>query len=86
VVALSVTEGADKPLKYPAIFRKAGLVLLTKIDLLPHLPDVSVAAVREALGRVAPQALLLPVSARSGEGLPEWFGWLRERLPAGSRA
>ena len=46
VVALSVTEGEDKPLKYPVMFRKADLVLLTKTDLLPHLPDVSVAASR----------------------------------------
>jgi hydrogenase nickel incorporation protein HypB len=85
-VALSVTEGADKPLKYPVMFRKADLVLLTKIDLLPHLPDVSVAAVRAALARVAPEARLLPVSARTGEGLEAWLDWLRAQLDDRSAA
>jgi len=51
VVALSVTEGEDKPLKYPVMFRKADLVLVTKTDLLPHL-DVRAGAIDEALGRV----------------------------------
>ena len=54
VVALSVTEGEDKPLKYPVMFRKADLVLLTKVDLLPHL-DFSVEAVMDALARTMPQ-------------------------------
>ena len=58
VVALSVTEGEDKPLKYPVMFRKADLVLLTKIDLLPHLPDVSVGAIADALARVMPRPVL----------------------------
>ena len=82
VVALSVTEGEDKPLKYPVMFRKADLVLLTKVDLLPHLPDVRVEAIRDALARVNPVPALLPVSARTGEGLPEWFAWLESRRPA----
>src|SRR5580765_7155118 len=55
VVALSVTEGEDKPLKYPTMFQKAALVLLTKIDLLPQLPDVNVAAIRENLAIVMPR-------------------------------
>jgi hydrogenase nickel incorporation protein HypB len=76
VVALSVTEGEDKPLKYPVMFRKADLVLLTKIDLLPHLPEVRVEAIEDALGRVMPEPKLLPVSARTGEGLRRWVDWL----------
>src|SRR6185369_4673968 len=54
VVALSVTEGEDKPLKYPTMFQKADLVLLTKVDLLPQLPEVSIAAIRENLSIVMP--------------------------------
>ena len=54
VVALSVTEGEDKPVKYPVMFRKADLVLLTKTDLLPYLPEVRVEAIDDALSRVMP--------------------------------
>ena len=76
VVAVSVTEGEDKPLKYPAMFRGADLVLLTKIDLLPVLPEVSVEAFADALARVAPVPRLLPVSARTGAGVERWIAWL----------
>ena len=79
VVALSLTEGEDKPLKYPIIFRKADLVVLTKADLLPYL-DVRVDAIREALARVMPEPRVLVVSAKSGEGMEAWLGWLDERL------
>ena len=82
VVALSVTEGEDKPLKYPVMFRTADLVLLTKTDLLPHLPEVDVDAIRDGLARVMPQPALLPLSARSGEGLDAWLHWLAARLPS----
>jgi hydrogenase nickel incorporation protein HypB len=78
VVALAVTEGEDKPLKYPVMFRKADLVLLTKTDLLPHLPDVRVDAIAAALARVMPHAAFLPISARTGEGLQPWVAWLGE--------
>jgi hydrogenase nickel incorporation protein HypB len=78
VVALSVTEGEDKPLKYPVMFRKADLVLLTKIDLLPHL-DVQVEVLEDALARVMPRPELLRVSARTGEGIAEWLAWLEGR-------
>jgi hydrogenase nickel incorporation protein HypB len=76
VVALSVTEGEDKPLKYPVMFRKADLVLLTKIDLLPHLPEVNVDAIREALAHVMPNPVLVPISARTGDGVDRWGEWL----------
>lgn len=75
VVTLSVTEGEDKPLKYPVMFRKADLVLLTKVDLLPHL-DFDVAAIEDALLRVMPEPRLLGVSARSGEGIEPWLEWI----------
>jgi hydrogenase nickel incorporation protein HypB len=80
VVALSVTEGEDKPLKYPVMFRKADLVLLTKVDLLPHLPQVRVDRIEDALQRVMPSARLMRFSATTGEGVDEWTAWLaRER-------
>ena len=81
VVALSVTEGEDKPLKYPVMFQKADLVLLTKIDLIPHL-DFDVAAVEDAVARVMPEANMLKVSAKTGEGIDTWLRWLEERRPA----
>ena len=82
VVALSVTEGEDKPLKYPVMFRKADLVVLTKIDLLPHLPDVHLDAIDDALSRVMPTPAVLRVSARSGEGIDEWSRWLARQRAA----
>ena len=80
VVVLSVTEGEDKPLKYPVMFHKADLVLLTKVDLLPHLPEVRVETIRENLARVMPGARAIPLSARSGAGLDEWAAWLEDHL------
>ena len=79
VVALSVTEGEDKPLKYPVMFRKADLVLLTKTDLLPALPDFDRSALDAALARVMPAPRLLAVSARTGSGIADWGAWLETR-------
>jgi hydrogenase nickel incorporation protein HypB len=85
VVALSVTEGEDKPLKYPVMFRKADLVLLTKVDLLPHLPGVRVEAIQEALATVMPRPLMMPASAVTGAGLSRWIAWLESLArPSGS--
>jgi hydrogenase nickel incorporation protein HypB len=87
VVALSVTEGEDKPLKYPTMFHKADLVLITKSDLIPHL-EISVDKIRENLAHVMPDPRVIEVSAKSGLGFEEWSGWLnarRERLGSGSR-
>ena len=75
VVALSVTEGEDKPLKYPTMFHKIDLVLLTKVDLLPHL-DIDVAKIEDALARVMPEPRMLKVSAKTGEGIAAWLDWL----------
>ena len=73
----SVTEGEDKPLKYPVMFRSVDVVLLNKIDLVPHL-DADVSTYIERVRQVNPEATILPVSARTGEGMGAWFDWLRE--------
>jgi hydrogenase nickel incorporation protein HypB len=76
VVALSVTEGEDKPLKYPVMFHKADLVLITKIDLLPYLPGVRLDAIVDALDRVMPRRRYIGVSATTGVGIESWVDWL----------
>jgi hydrogenase nickel incorporation protein HypB len=72
----SVTEGEDKPLKYPVMFRSVDVVLLNKIDLVPHL-DVDVDTYVDHVRQVNAAAPILPVSARTGAGMGAWFGWLR---------
>lgn len=72
----SITEGEDKPLKYPVMFRAVDVVLLNKIDLAPYL-DADVATYTERIRQVNPTATVLPVSARTGEGMADWFAWLR---------
>ena len=78
VVLLSTTEGEDKPLKYPPIFKSANLVLLTKVDVADVLGfkrDVAVENIR----RIAPQAQIIQLSARTGEGMAEWYAFLQAR-------
>jgi hydrogenase nickel incorporation protein HypB len=79
VVVASVTEGADKPAKYPYIFERAGEVILNKIDLLPYVP-FDQEAFTHALRSLNPAAPLFPVSCTTGEGLAAWCGWVRERV------
>lgn len=79
VVALAVTEGVDKPLKYPVMFKNADLVVLTKVDLLPYLPDISVEEIRANLARVMPVPRMILVSATRDQGMEEWLGWLAEQ-------
>jgi hydrogenase nickel incorporation protein HypB len=79
VVILSVTEGEDKPLKYPHMFRAAGVMILNKTDLLPHV-DFDVARAIANAREVNPDITVLQVSARSGEGLADWYGWLRREF------
>jgi hydrogenase nickel incorporation protein HypB len=76
VAILSVTEGEDKPVKYPDMFAAADLMILGKIDLLPHL-DFDVAACIEAARRVNPAIEVIRLSARTGEGMEAWLDWLR---------
>ena len=80
----SVTEGADKPLKYPHMFRQADLVLLNKTDLLPYV-DFDLKRYAADLRRVSPDALLLQLSATTGDGMQAWYDWLRRRIPAAAR-
>jgi hydrogenase nickel incorporation protein HypB len=80
VVLASVTEGADKPLKYPHMFRQADLVLLNKTDLLPYV-DFDLKQYMTDLRVAAPQALLLQISATTGDGVQAWYDWLRRRTP-----
>ena len=86
VVALSVTEGEDKPVKYPVMFRKADLVLLTKTDLVPHLRHVDVEAVLEGIAQVMPANTVIRFSAESGEGVDEWLAWLTAQRAARAAA
>jgi hydrogenase nickel incorporation protein HypB len=79
IVLLAVTEGEDKPLKYPVMFHKADLVLISKIDLLPYLPDISIDRIVDSLRRVMPNPKYLAVSARTGEGVDGWIAWLAEQ-------
>jgi hydrogenase nickel incorporation protein HypB len=78
IVILSVTEGDDKPLKYPATFSRAGLVLLNKIDLLPYV-QFDMAKARENVLKVHPGAEILEVSATTGANLGQWYAWLENR-------
>ena len=82
VTLLSVTEGDDKPEKYPVIFRAADAVLITKTDLLAVLDDFDPARAAAHVRRLASDAPLLALSARSEEGLQGWLDWLRTELTA----
>jgi hydrogenase nickel incorporation protein HypB len=81
IVLLSVTEGEDKPLKYPSIFFKSDLLILTKTDLLPYVPfDINAAA--ENARRIHPGIEIVKVSCLTGNGLHEWLMWLEQRRRA----
>ena len=80
VVILSVTEGEDKPIKYPHMFKAAELMLLNKIDLLPHL-RFDVARCVAYAHEVNPNIRVLQVSAQTGEGMDAWYGWLKAQVP-----
>jgi hydrogenase nickel incorporation protein HypB len=81
VVVVALTEGEDKPLKYPHVFRAARAMVLTKLDLAPYL-DVEPARYIEHARRINPQLEVFPVAARQGSGMAEWCGWLRGQLGA----
>ncbi|HAZ14209.1 MAG: hydrogenase accessory protein HypB [Bdellovibrionales bacterium GWA2_49_15] len=77
VALLSVTEGEDKPLKYPALFHQADLIVITKMDLVAFVPW-SQAKAMDAILKVNPRAKIIRLSAHSGEGMDEWLQWLKE--------
>ena len=80
VVILSVTEGEDKPIKYPHMFKAAEIMLLNKIDLLPHLRFDVAKCIAYAL-EANPNIRVLQVSAQTGKGMDIWYDWLKQQLP-----
>jgi hydrogenase nickel incorporation protein HypB len=79
VMVCSVTEGEDKPLKSPVMFRSVDAVLINKTDLLPHL-ELDIALLEHNIRVVNPRTTLLRMSARTGDGLDEWFAWLDQAI------
>ena len=79
VMVCSVTEGEDKPLKYPVMFRSVDAVLVNKTDLLPHL-DLDVDLLERNIRAVNPSTQILRMSARTGAGLDDWYAWLTGAL------
>jgi len=78
VMVFAITEGEEKPLKYPVMFRSVEVVLVNKMDLLPHL-DFDLQLFTDNLARINPKATVIHLSARTGEGMAEWFEWLEAR-------
>ncbi len=81
----SVTEGEDKPLKYPKMFREARYAVLNKVDLLPYVPFDIGRAIDNAL-QVNPELQFFQTSALTGRGLGEWFDFLRRQVPVAAGA
>lgn len=79
VAVLSITEGEDKPLKYPQMFQAADLLLINKLDLLPYL-RFDLGKCREFARRVNPRLEIIELSCQSGEGMERWYDWLRNSL------
>jgi hydrogenase nickel incorporation protein HypB len=78
IVLLSVTEGEDKPLKYPSIFHKAALLILTKVDLLPYVP-FDIEAAKANARQINPDIEIIEVSCATGKGMDRWRAWLEKR-------
>ncbi|MEW5784847.1 MAG: hydrogenase nickel incorporation protein HypB [Bacillota bacterium] len=85
IVVISVTEGNDKPRKYPLSFQNAAAVVVTKMDLLPYC-DFSIDTARADLGRINPDLSIFTVSTKSGKGLDEWCRYLETRFRAKKRS
>ncbi|MBW1912579.1 MAG: hydrogenase nickel incorporation protein HypB [Deltaproteobacteria bacterium] len=84
VMILSVTEGDDKPSKYPLMFHESEVLLINKIDLLPYV-DCSLEKIVEDSLRINPDMTIFRVSCKTGEGLEEWYDWLRDRVKEQSK-
>ena len=84
VVITSVTEGDDKPLKYPHMFRESTVMILNKVDLLPYVP-FSVARCLDFVRQVNPRLRVIPISALRGDGLDEWYDWIRREMKSCSQ-
>jgi hydrogenase nickel incorporation protein HypB len=81
VVVLSTTEGDDKPLKYPAMFQRASVLVINKIDLVPYT-DADVSAIRRHAWSVNPDLTIFETSCRTGQGIAEWAGWIASHTRA----
>lgn len=81
VMILSVTEGDDKPSKYPLMFHESEVLLINKIDLLPHV-DCSLEKIKEDSLKINRDLTIFPISCKTGEGLEGWHNWLRDRVKA----
>lgn len=79
VALLSVTEGEDKPLKYPVMFQEADCLLVTKMDLAPYL-EIDLEQIENNLRQMNPNVTIIPVSAKTGDGLNLWFDWVKQNL------
>ena len=79
VALLSVTEGEDKPLKYPVMFQEADCLLVTKMDLAPHL-DIDLQRIENNVRQINPNVTIIPVSAKTGEGLNIWLNWVNQQV------
>ena len=76
---LSVPEGDDKPLKYPLMFSICDVLLINKIDVLPYF-DFDLEACKERVKKLNPNIKIIPISSRTGEGMDEWFDWIRSEV------
>ena len=79
VMILSVTEGDDKPTKYPLMFHESSVLLINKMDLLPYV-DCSVEKIKEDSLKINPQMTIFQISCKTGEGLEDWYGWVRQKI------
>ena len=79
VALLSVTEGEDKPLKYPVMFREADCLLISKTDLAPYV-EVDIEQIEKNVRSINPHAAIIPISAKTGAGLDVWFAWLDRQM------
>ena len=79
VIMVSIPEGDDKPIKYPVMFRKAKVVLINKVDLLAYT-NFNMAGIKKDALRINPHLKIFEISCKTGEGLDNWFDWLREQV------
>ena len=78
-VVLSITEGDDKPLKYPLVFKESAITILNKVDLLPYT-NFDMVAAKKDIAKIHPQVPVLEVSCTTGQGLDRWYAWLRQKV------
>ena len=79
VALLSVTEGEDKPLKYPVMFQEANCLLITKTDLAPYV-EIDINQIAANVRQMNPHVAIIPISAKTGEGLDVWFDWIKSQV------